>query len=389
MKLFMLVSRVPWPLEKGDKLRAYNHLKELSKKHEVFLCCLSDRKVHPDALINLLKITPHVQIIQLNKLLIGVQLFIGLFSKKPFQVHYFFQRSVKKKVVQSIRKFGSQHIYCQLIRTSEYVKHLHEFKKTLDYMDALSAGQRRRADISSIWMKPLIKEEASRLAAYENLIFDYFDHHTIISEQDKNLIYHEQRNKIVIVPNGVDGEYFTPIDTEKKYDLVFTGNMNYPPNVDSAIRIAKEILPIIHKTHPYVNLLIAGANPNNQIIHLKSEYVHVSGWLNDIRTAYNQSRIFVAPMRIGSGLQNKILEAMSMNLPCITTSLAAKPMNATHDDNVLVGNTNEEIAMLIIQLLNNPEEAKKIAARGRQFVIDNFDWPRTVGILERLISSPQ
>lgn len=389
MRVFMLVSRVPWPLEKGDKLRAYHHLKELSKKHEVFLCCLSDGKVHPEALPHLLEITPHVQIIQLNKLLIGIQLFLGLFSKKPFQVHYFFQRFAAKKIVGIIKKFNPHHIYCQLIRTTEYVKHLHEYPKTIDYMDALSAGQRRRFDVSSFWMKPLIQEEASRLAAYENLIFDYFDHHTIISDQDKNLIYHEQRSKIVIVPNGVDQVYFSPSSVEKKYDLVFTGNMNYPPNIDCAIRIVKEILPIVHQTHPNINLLIAGANPHGRLLQLKSNHVQVSGWLNDIRTAYNESRIFIAPMRIGSGLQNKLLEAMSMNLPSITTPLAAKPMNAIHQENILIGNSNQDIAMLIIELLKNPEEAKKIAARGRQFVAENFDWSNTVGILEKTISSPQ
>lgn len=389
MRVFMLVSRVPWPLEKGDKLRAYHHLKELSKKHEVFLCCLSDGKVHAEALPNLLKITPNVQIIQLNKLLIGIQLFLGLFSKKPFQVHYFFQQRAAKKITQSIRKFGTEHIYCQLIRTSEYVKHLHEYRKTLDYMDALSAGQRRRLEVSPIWMKPVIREEASRLAAYENLIFDYFDHHTIISEQDKNLIYHEQRNKITIVPNGVDRDYFSPSTVEKKYDLVFTGNMNYPPNVDCAIRIVKEILPIVHQTHPTVNLLIAGANPNVRLVALKNHGVHVTGWLDDIRSAYNESHIFIAPMRIGTGLQNKLLEAMSMNLPCITTPLAAKPMNAVNEENLMIGDNNLEIARLITELIDYPEKAKKIAAQGRQFVAKNFDWPSTVEILEKVILSPQ
>jgi len=383
----MLVSRVPWPLEKGDKLRAYYQLKELAKKHEVFLCCLSDTKLHPKAEERLKQITPHVRIIQLNKLLIGWQLFKSLFDKRPFQVQYFFQKKARKKIQQEIKKFQPDHIYSQLIRTSEYIKHLHEYKKTIDYMDALSAGQRRRINSSSFWLKPFVKEESSRLSAYENLIFDYFDGHTIISKQDKELILHELKNKIVTIPNGVNHEFFTQLPTIKKYDLVFTGNMSYPPNVDCAIRIAQEILPIIQKSLPDVTLLIAGTNPTSQIKHLANKQVTVSGWMEDIREAYNQSQVFVAPMRIGSGLQNKLLEAMSMELPCVTTSLAAKPMNAEHNENIIIAETDVEIAAHIVDLLNNIDKAKKIAAHGRQFVIENFDWTKTVELLEQVFVS--
>ncbi len=380
----MLVSRVPWPLEKGDKLRAYHQLKQLSQNNEVFLCCLSDNEVHPEAINKLKKITPHIQIIRLNKLKIGWQLLSALFGRKPFQVHYFFQAHVRKKILKSIKEIQPDHIYCQLIRTAEYVKHLHQYKKTIDYMDALSAGQRRRMNMASFWMKPLIREEAARLTAYENLIFDYFDTRTIISEQDKQLIYHEHRDKITVIPNGVNHEYFSQTITAKKYDLIFTGNMSYPPNVDCALRLVKEILPIVHRTHPSLNLIIAGANPVPQIQQLKSDRVIISGWLDDIRTAYNESSVFVAPMRIGSGLQNKLLEAMSMNLPCITTSLAAKPMKASHGENILVAENNEDFAAEIVYLIDNNEKSKKIAAQGRQFVIENFDWKRTVQSLEKL-----
>lgn len=382
MKIFMLVSRVPWPLEKGDKLRAYHQLKELAKRHEVFLCCLSDSKVHPQAYAHLKQITPHVKIIRLNKLLIGYRLLLALFDKKPFQVHYFFQKAVAKRIHQLIDQFQPNHIYCQLIRTSEYVKHLHQYKKTLDYMDALSVGQRRRLDTASLWMKPFIREESKRLTAYENLIFDYFDFHTIISNQDKQLIFHEHRQKIQVVPNGVNNQYFFPTPSEKKYDLIFTGNMSYPPNIDCALRTTKEILPLIHIEYPSVTFLIAGANPHPTITQLESQHIHVSGWLEDIRSAYNSSSIFIAPMRIGSGLQNKLLEAMSMELPCITTALAANPMNGADNEMMIVKEKNEDLASAVISLMKNPEKAKQMALRGRQFVCANFDWEKTVFILE-------
>ncbi len=208
MKVFMLVSRVPWPLEKGDKLRAYHQLKYLAEEHEVFLCCLSDGPVHPDALEQLKQITPNVEIVSLNKALILWRLLIAPFSSKPFQVNYFFQRRAYNKVSRFIEEFGPDHIYCQLIRTSEYVKNLHHIRKTIDYMDALSSGLMRRAEGAGFLMKYLVKEEAKRLRNYEHLIFDYFDHHTIISEQDQQLIFHPDRNKIVVIPNGIDTVFF-------------------------------------------------------------------------------------------------------------------------------------------------------------------------------------
>lgn len=382
----MLVSRVPWPLEKGDKLRAYHQLKELVKHHEVYLCCLTDTVINPDALNELHKLTPHVQVIRLNRLLIGFNLFMGLFGKKPFQVRYFYQRRAHRKILRAIKQFNPDHIYCQLIRAAEYVKHLHEYKKTIDYMDALSAGQRRRIDKAPAWFRPFVREEAKRLTAYENLIFDYFDYHTIISEQDRQLIYHEKRNRIAIIPNGVNHEYFQPQKAEIKYELIFTGNMSYPPNVDCAQRLAKEIMPLVREHYPSVKLLLAGANPTRSVSELANANVEVSGWLDDIRTAYNSASIFVAPMRIGSGLQNKLLEAMSMNLPCVTTSLAARPMEATPDEHLLVGESNEDLARHIITLIEQKEYAKKIAAQGRQFVLDKFNWYKTVQSLIELIS---
>jgi sugar transferase (PEP-CTERM/EpsH1 system associated) len=386
MKIFMLVSRVPWPLEKGDKLRAYHQLKELAKHHEVYLCCLTDTTVHRDALNELHKLTPHVEIIRLNRIKILFNLFMGLFDKKPYQVKYFYQRSAYRKILRAIKQFNPDHIYCQLIRTSEYVKHLHEYRKTIDYMDALSSGQRRRMDNAPVWFKPLVREEAKRLTAYENLIFDYFDHHTIISEQDRQLIYHEKRNRIAIIPNGVNHEYFQPQKTELKYELIFTGNMSYPPNVDCAQRLAHEIMPLVTKRFPSIKLVLAGANPTRAVNELANPNIEVSGWLDDIRTAYNSASIFVAPMRIGSGLQNKLLEAMSMNLPCVSTPLAARPMEAIPNEHLLVGDSNEEIALHIITLLEQKEYSKKIAAQGRQFVLDKFNWDKSVQSLNELIS---
>jgi sugar transferase (PEP-CTERM/EpsH1 system associated) len=387
MKIFMLVSRVPWPLEKGDKLRAYHQLKHLAQHHEVYLCCLSDGKIHPDALGQLKTITPHVSIIRLNRLLILWRLILALFSSKPFQVNYFFERRASRMVNKMIGEFKPDHIYCQLIRTSEYVKNLHHIRKTVDYMDALSAGLQRRAAGATFLMRFFVIEEARRLRNYEHLIFDYFDHHTIISEQDQQLILHPERNKIAIVPNGIDTTFFAKRNTsEAKFDLVFTGNMSYPPNVDCALRIAGEIIPMLLQKRPGVRLLIAGANPIHAVRQLHSPAIEVTGWMDDIRDAYSNAKIFIAPMRTGSGLQNKLLEAMAMELPCITSSLVAGAMKAENHKHLIIEDDNERIVRQILALLDDPSRAHQLAQAGKEFVTSVFHWESTTARLEKLLN---
>jgi sugar transferase (PEP-CTERM/EpsH1 system associated) len=382
----MLVSRFPWPLEKGDKLRAYYQLKGLAQKHEVFLCCLSDAAVDDSSIEELRKIVSRVEVIRLSKWLIALSLLRAVTSRKPFQVHYFLQWHAKRKVQKIIQQFEPEHIYCQLIRTSEYVKFLYQYPKTIDYMDALNAGMRRRAESATFWMRPLLQTEARRLVAYEHLIYDYFDHHTIISEQDRELIYHSDRANIAIVPNGVDSSFFESHDPiVKDIDLVFSGNMGYAPNIDCARRLVLEIMPMVWKEMPHIRVMIAGASPDDLVSSLASDHVIVTGWMNDIRIAYRRARVFIAPMRIGSGLQNKLLEAMSCEIPCITSPLSANAMGK-NQEGIIVKESNEEFAQAILDLIKQPEMALELGKAARQNILKNFQWDSSNRILNHLIS---
>jgi len=323
MKLLVLVSRVPYPLDKGDKLRVYHQVRELSKRHEVHLCCLDDNNTEAVYIKHLKEICNEVSVFRLNKVKIYWNLFRSLFSRKPYQVNYFYQLSVHRKIKAVIHSFQPDRIYCQLIRTTEYVKNEHHIVKTLDYMDAFSKGIDRRVPSAGI-LKPVFKDEAKRLLKYEHLIFDYFDQHAIISEEERLLIYHQKREEITIVTNGIDTSFFTPQRKEKEFDLIFVGNMSYAPNVAAVTFLAEEVMP--HLTN--VNLLIAGASPSKEVLKLASSNISVTGWVEDIREAYANAKIFVAPLFIGTGLQNKLLEAMAMELPCITTELVNNSLKA-------------------------------------------------------------
>ena len=124
-----------------------------------------------------------------------------------------------------------------------YVKNNHTNAKVLDYMDSLSKGMERRIKISNIFMKPFVIMEFHRLKRFENLAFEFFNKHIIISENDRKEIAHNKKDTIEIIGNGIDTNYFQKIDTEIKYDIVFIGNLSYIPNIEAANFITKEILP--------------------------------------------------------------------------------------------------------------------------------------------------
>ncbi|MDQ3194118.1 MAG: glycosyltransferase, partial [Bacteroidota bacterium] len=290
------------------------------------------------------------------------------------QVGIFYKKNLKQKIQAIIKRTKPDAVYCHLIRMSEYVKDTNGCPKTLDYMDAFSKGIERRAESSSFAMKQFLNEEFRRLIDYERAIFDKFENKVIISEQDRDLIPHNERDKIVILPNGVDSEIFHPLQREKKYDLLFTGNMGYPPNIESAIYSAKKILPLVQKENPEINLLIAGVNPPREVLNLKSDTIFVIPEFSHIREAFAQSRILIAPMLISIGLQNKILQAMAMKIPCVCSSLANNAIKAPNNLCILEANTPEEYSEKIQMLLNEKSLYDKLAENAYDFVLENYNW---------------
>lgn len=381
MKLFVIVSRVPYPLDKGDKLRIYHQLKELSKRHEILLCCLDDNKTQQEHIDHLKTFCDKVEVFELSRVKIYFNLFKALFTNKPFQVHYFYQRAVHKQISQLIQSYQPDRIFCQLIRAAEYVKNEHHIVKTIDYMDAFSKGIDRRTPHSGV-LKPLFKDESKRLLKYEHLIYDYFDQHSIISEKERQLIYHQKREQITVVTNGIDTDYFQPKPIEKECDIIFVGNMSYAPNVSAVQYLANEVMPLLDKG---ITLKIAGANPSKEVKALANERIVVSGWIDDIRDAYASAKLFVAPLFIGTGLQNKLLEAMAMELPCITTSLVNNSLGAKENEELEIAETAKGFATKITSLLENSARRGDLGMKARAFVKSTYSWEESTKKLEAIL----
>jgi polysaccharide biosynthesis protein PslH len=386
MTLFFLLSRVPYPLEKGDKLRAFNHIKYLSKFHSIHLFCINDSDLHPEANEILLQYCKSITIVRLSKINIYLGLIRALFNGLPLQVGFFYHPFIKKKILSKIQEIKPDHIFCQLIRVAEYIKDL-KIPKTIDYQDVFSKGAERMSTQASILMKPLLQLEAKRVEKYETQIFDFFDNKIIISEPDRDAINHPENQSIVVIPNGVDADFFSHYSLPKEYDILFTGNMAYPPNINSVEYLIQQVLPELQKVKPDIRILIAGASPDKRVLKLASENVNVTGWVENIRDCYAKSKIFVAPMQIGTGLQNKLLEAMAMKLPCVSSGLANNALHAVEDIEILIGYSPEDYSSKIVKLLDNADEYQKIAEGGYQFVHKNYNWDIQVEKLQQLITA--
>jgi sugar transferase (PEP-CTERM/EpsH1 system associated) len=370
-KLAILLSRFPYPLDKGDKLRAYHQLVYLSSRFDIYLYCLADEEINENdrAIIQQLCAEIHVYCIPNYKRI--TQGIVSVLKNEPFQVGYFYSANVKKEIEILIIKLNPDIIYCQLSRMAKYAVGFTN-KKAVDYQDAFSKNYVRIASQSNGIKKWFYQYESNAMQNFETKIASWFDATAIISTFDKNALVLEN-NKTHVIGNGVDFDYFTPQQTEKKYDVVFCGNINYLPNELAVKFIIEKIAPLLIKKIPTIQIAIAGKYDGSYFKTFATNNIHILGWQQDMRKAYAASKLFVAPLFTGAGIQNKLLEAMSMQIPCITTSVANASLQANIEE-IEIANTDTEFANAIIKLLAIETLRNTMAIKARQFIEKNYNW---------------
>lgn len=385
MKILVILPRFPFPLEKGDKLRAYHQIKYLSQRHEIYLFALSHIHVSDEAIAEMQQYCKSVRIAHLSPLGGAMRVMRNFCCIQSLQMGYWDSASARSQLRRYADEVQPDVVYAQMVRTMKYAAAL-PYRKVLDFQDALSMNTERRMTGRHGLRYFVLHYEFKMLRSAEYSACNVFDAMTIISETDRDAIPQHYSTRIDVVRNGVDFAYFRPMPQEQHYDLVFCGNMSYAPNINAARYLVEEIMPLVWQRYPEANVLLAGADPKPAVRTLASSRVAVSGRLPDIRSAYADARIFVAPMRIGSGLQNKLLEAMAMQLPCVTTSLANAALGATDGEHLLVGDNAEAIANHIIQLLGDDALRSRIAESGRQYVQEHYSWPAAIEPLEKIFN---
>jgi sugar transferase (PEP-CTERM/EpsH1 system associated) len=378
VKLLILASRFPYPLEKGDKLRLYHQIRGLAQHHELVLAALSARAPLPAHLEALRPYCSRIEVLPLPAWRLPLRLLGGLLSGLPAQVAYFFAPSLLPRLRQLIREEQPGGLYCQLIRMAPYAQAA-GLPALLDYMDCFSAGTLRRAEQSGPLLRPLLRWEARRCGRYEAAVFPAFRVHTAISAQDRDSLPlpPAARSRVEIVSNGIDTRAFAPLPdaAAPPYAVVFVGNMGYFPNVAAARLLVREIMPLVWAQRPEARLLLAGARPAAAVRALaRDARVHVSGWMPDIREAYGAGEVFAAPLFAGSGQQNKILEALAMARPCVTTPLVNEAIGAEPGRELLVAGSTGAFAEAIIALLGDPARRQALGAAGRAMAEARYGW---------------
>ncbi len=386
MKILYIMYRFPYPLDKGDKLRAYNQIRYLSKANDIYLCSVIDEPLLDAHYAEIEPFTKKIFKFKIKKSTFYKNLLLNFISGRPLQNAYSFDKGIKKEIEQIIKREAIDAAICLMVRPAEYLTDA-SIPKLLDYQDAISIGFKRRSKEGSLLKRMLYSSEARRLAKFEQMIFDKYDYKAIITAEDRKYINHRRRDEIYIIGNGIDTEYFQSSDAEKTHELLFVGNMQYEPNVLSMRYLVSEILPIIRLSLPQVKLMIAGADPVDEIKALQSENITVTGRLADIRDAYNQGTIFIAPMQTGTGLQNKLLEAMAMRVAVVTSELCNKALMASEGQHLLIGRTPEEYAAHCVELLKNKDVRDRISDAAYKFVKENFGWDSINSQIDKILTS--
>lgn len=382
MKIMVLTSRFPYPLEKGDKLRVFHQIVNLAKTNEIVLCSLTDHVVSEAHLSHLRPYCSSIHLFRLSKWLIYPRLLRWFLKGNSIQVGYFTNYFIRRKIRKLVFSEKPDHIYCQLVRMAEYVRDIYHVSKTLDYMDAFSKGMERRAADSPFPFNYVFKRESKLLREYEAKVFYDFDLCTIISEQDREYIKNPYHEQIKVIPNGVNTtDFFFEENSTATVELLFVGNMSYYPNIKAAEYLVQKIGALLNEKGYALQINIAGASPSPLVLGLASEKVEVTGWVDDIVATYHNAKIFVAPLFHGSGLQNKILEAMACGVPVITTTQTNNAIKAKQGEELVLADNAEEFAEAILRLLEDERYFMELRRKARKFVEQNYSWDVFVSAL--------
>lgn len=386
MKVLVALPRFPYPLEKGDKLRAYHQIRCLSKNNDVVLFCVSHQEVSDEHIEKIKPYCSAIKVVTPSKIKVYYNILKAFLSINSLQVNgYWNTKKIRNEYSAFEKEQNPDVVYCQMVRTMEWVKKSSK-PKLLDFQDCLSKNVERRMYKTKGLLRRILHYEFKMLRSCEYDAFECYDAFTIISTADREAIPHQKNDIISILPNGVDTALFRPRNIAVEYDILFSGNMHYAPNIDAAVFLIKDIMPIVWQKRPHTTVMLAGADPVPTVKRLQSDKVTVTGWVNDIGECYAKAGLFVAPMRIGTGLQNKLLEAMATKKTCITSPLANNALAAEDGKQVIVAKTAQEYADAIIEILDNKEKADMLADNAYNYVLQKYSWDKYNELLETLLN---
>ncbi len=322
--------------------------------------------------------------------MIFANLLKGISKGLPAQVAYFFNSTIHTKIQEIIARVKPDHIYCQLIRTSEYARQ-YSISKTLDYMDCFSLSTLKRSQLSSPFFKMLWEIEVRRTRNYEASVYRDFDHHTIISDLDAKAMPIKKDSKTLhIIQNGLAADYLDVLTNGvRDIDILFLGNLGYFSNQSAIEYIIDHLMPIIRTKHQNLKIVIAGADPDHQIIQkIKKAKLELIADIPHPMAVYVRAKIFIAPIFQGTGQQNKVLEALACGCAVICSPEVQLGLSLPSPEIVHIAHTPIEYVSLIFEQLDSKARNSKDSIHHiKSYLGLHFSWQESVTKLLHLIRS--
>ncbi len=401
--LLFLAHRIPYPPNKGDKIRSFNILKHLSRHYRIHLGCFVDD--HHD-LRYLEELEPyceeifHIPLVKLSALIKGTSCFL---SGKPLTLPYFHAAKMQRWVSQTTQQ---NHITKAFVFSSSMAQYLEtsetqRLRRVIDFVDVDSNKWLQYAAKKTYLSKWFFKREHRTLFNYETLVTEQFDASLFVSEDETNFFCQQittsLHHKVHTIRNGVDLDYFTPAadlrEPEIRIDpacptLVFTGAMDYWANEDAVVWFVEQAWPHIKTSLPNCRFYIVGGNPSATVKALQNTLdVTVTGRVEDVRPYLHQATLVVAPLQIARGIQNKVLEAMAMAKPIVATTLAMEGIGNPGAMLSSITDTPEDFAAAVIDLVKHQDQYRQ-GQKNRAWVEQNFSWEQSLSPLKQLLDRP-
>ena len=395
MRILFLTGRLPYPPNRGDRLRAYHFLRVLSHRHQITLLSFIGDD-HETGLIGPLRpFCEDIQLVHRGQFQSTMSTGLNVWRRLPFQSLYYRSSVMQAAIDRLLDRQRFDAVYVHLFRMAQFLSARSRPYRILDLTDAISSEVERSLPYRNPKWRLIYRLELPRIRRYEREIVRRFDETWLISNAERQKLLDGQANdSIHVVPNGVDSARFRPsglpVETPR---LIFVGHMGVFHNVDAAEYLVRAILPRVRVAFPGTSLDLVGAEPAPDVHNLASTSgVRVLGHVADLNAALNNASIFVAPLRFAAGVQNKVLEAMAVGLPVVTTSYVNAGLEAEDGRHLLVADEPEEFADVVISLLKDAQLRRKLGHAGREFVMTHYRWDDVldrVNAIEKLIIHPQ
>lgn len=391
--IVFLCHRVPYPPDKGEKIRAWHILQYLARTHRIHLGCLSDEPHDAAGLEALHEICASLGRFAVNPRAQRLRALARLGSGQPLTAGFFYSVRLVRWIDQIFERYRIGRLFVFSSGMAGYAIGRRARLRVLDMVDIDSEKWRAYSSCHRWPMRAIYHREAEALLAFERRAVMEFDATLFVSEAEANHFLRlapECGDRVGSIENGVDLLHFSPQQrfarpfVDGAEHLVFIGRMDYWPNIDAVVWFAEEVLPLLREGRRRIEFHIVGANPVSRVSALRRiSEITVTGRVPDVRPYLRHANVVVAPLRVARGIQNKVLEAMAMGRPVVTTPAGFEGLRAVSGRDLLVCAEAQDMARRICEILDG--QHPRLGAAARQAVERNHDWAKTLRPLDALL----